>query len=53
MQKGEITREEATCVLSAVQHLTAGDQLQLRNDIYDHDRAILAALAARRTALPR
>lgn len=28
-------------------------QLQLRNDIYDHDRAILAALAARRTALPR
>jgi hypothetical protein len=32
MQKGEITREEVTCVLSAVQHLTAGDQLQLRND---------------------
>lgn len=28
-------------------------QLQLRNDIYDYDRAILDALAARRTALPR
>lgn len=28
-------------------------QLQLRNDIYDHDRGILEALAARRTALPR
>lgn len=28
-------------------------QLQLRNDIYDYDRGILAALAARRTALPR
>ena len=26
---------------------------QLRNDIYDYDRAILDTLAARRTALPR
>lgn len=28
-------------------------RLQLRNDIYDYDRAILDTLAARRTALPR
>ena len=33
--------------------LDESGQLQLRNDIYDHDRGILAALAARRTALPR
>ena len=33
--------------------LDESGQLQLRNDIYDHDHGILAALAARRTALPR
>ena len=33
--------------------LDESGQLQLRNDIYDHDPGIIAALAARRTALPR
>lgn len=33
--------------------LDGDGRLQLRNDIYDHDRGILAALAAPRTALPR
>ena len=33
--------------------LDESGQLQLRNDIYDHDRGIRAALAAQRTALAR
>lgn len=48
-----VGREVTVLLHYSTAWLDGDGRLQLRNDIYDHDRGILAALAAPRTALPR
>jgi murein L,D-transpeptidase YcbB/YkuD len=48
-----VGREVTVLLHYSTAALDESGQLQLRNDIYDYDRGILEALAARRSALPR
>lgn len=49
----EVGREVTVLLHYSTAWLDENGRLQLRNDIYDRDRGIVAALAARRSALPR